>query len=218
MILAATSLVHGLAHLLINGATEAKPDDVEHAVRLARDVTAVFGAGVLPATLPRRGSARRVPHVIVAVAMRPELVPPILAGLSFCGLGVMATRPIRKAHPVRLALEIVTAAGFGGFPAAVLFVASVDGGRFTSIYLMVGFPVGILMSSAMTRWAARFLRPSGPNADAFGPFARGVHRDSARVRAGLLDVRDHRRQPYIVAAGAALVGTVTTVGLQLRGG
>ena len=52
MILAATSLVHGLAHLLINGATEAKPDDVEHAVRLARDVTAVFGAGVLPRDVP----------------------------------------------------------------------------------------------------------------------------------------------------------------------
>lgn len=48
MILAATSLVHGLAHLLINGATEAKPGDVDHALRLARDVTAVFGAGVLP--------------------------------------------------------------------------------------------------------------------------------------------------------------------------
>jgi AcrR family transcriptional regulator len=48
MILAATALVHGLAHLIINGATEARSTDVEHAVRLARDVTAVFGAGVLP--------------------------------------------------------------------------------------------------------------------------------------------------------------------------
>lgn len=55
LILAATALVHGLAHLIINGATEATPGDVEHAVRLARDVTAVFGAGVLPrATLPPR--------------------------------------------------------------------------------------------------------------------------------------------------------------------
>jgi len=56
LILAATSLVHGLAHLLINGATEAQPGDVEHAVRLARDVTAVFGVGVLPrdAAKPRR--------------------------------------------------------------------------------------------------------------------------------------------------------------------
>jgi AcrR family transcriptional regulator len=53
LILAATSLVHGLAHLLINGATEAQPGDVEHAVRLARDVTAVFGAGVLPREAPK---------------------------------------------------------------------------------------------------------------------------------------------------------------------
>jgi AcrR family transcriptional regulator len=48
LILAATSLVHGLAHMIINGATEARPGDVEYAVQLARDVTAVFGAGVLP--------------------------------------------------------------------------------------------------------------------------------------------------------------------------
>jgi AcrR family transcriptional regulator len=48
LILAATSLVHGLAHMIINGATAVRPDDVEHAVRLAREVTAVFGAGVLP--------------------------------------------------------------------------------------------------------------------------------------------------------------------------
>jgi AcrR family transcriptional regulator len=55
LILAATSLVHGLAHMIINGATEARPDDVEHAVRLAGEVTAVFGAGVLP----REGSRGR---------------------------------------------------------------------------------------------------------------------------------------------------------------
>lgn len=48
LILAATSLVHGLAHMIINGATEARPGDVEHAVQLARDVTGIFGAGVLP--------------------------------------------------------------------------------------------------------------------------------------------------------------------------
>jgi AcrR family transcriptional regulator len=48
LILAATALVHGLAHMIINGATDAGPGDVEHAERLARDVTAVFGAGVLP--------------------------------------------------------------------------------------------------------------------------------------------------------------------------
>ena len=48
LILAATSLVHGLAHMIINGATEVRPGDVEHAVQIARDVTAVFGAGVLP--------------------------------------------------------------------------------------------------------------------------------------------------------------------------
>ena len=48
LILAATALVHGLAHMIINGATDARPGDVAHAERLARDVTAVFGAGVLP--------------------------------------------------------------------------------------------------------------------------------------------------------------------------
>ena len=48
LILAATSLVHGLAHLIIQGETEVKPGDVAHAVRLARDVTAVLGAGLLP--------------------------------------------------------------------------------------------------------------------------------------------------------------------------
>ena len=48
LIVAATALVQGLAHMIINGATEVRPDDVEHAVTLARDVTAVFGAGVLP--------------------------------------------------------------------------------------------------------------------------------------------------------------------------
>ena len=48
LILAATALVHGLAHMIINGATDARPGDVAHAERLARDVTAIFGAGVLP--------------------------------------------------------------------------------------------------------------------------------------------------------------------------
>ncbi len=48
LILAATSLVHGLAHLIIAGATPVKPGDVEHAARVARDVTAVMGLGVLP--------------------------------------------------------------------------------------------------------------------------------------------------------------------------
>ena len=49
LILAVTALVHGLAHLIINGPTEATPGHVEHACPvLARDVTAVFGAGVLP--------------------------------------------------------------------------------------------------------------------------------------------------------------------------
>jgi hypothetical protein len=57
LILAATSLVHGLAHLIIQGATEVKPGDVGHAVRLAREVTAVLGAGLLPReTQPKRGS------------------------------------------------------------------------------------------------------------------------------------------------------------------
>ena len=58
LILAATSLVHGLAHLLINGATEAKPGDVDHAVRLARGVTAVFGVGVLPRDAPKARRTR----------------------------------------------------------------------------------------------------------------------------------------------------------------
>jgi len=58
LILAATSLVHGLAHLLINGATEAKAGDVEHAVQLARDVTAVFGVGVLPRDAPKARRTR----------------------------------------------------------------------------------------------------------------------------------------------------------------
>jgi len=57
LILAATALVHGLAHLIINGSTRAAPDDVDHAVRLAREVTSVFGTGVLPrAALPARKS------------------------------------------------------------------------------------------------------------------------------------------------------------------
>ena len=48
LILAATSLVHGLAHLIIQGETDVKPGDVAHAVRVAREVTAVLGAGLLP--------------------------------------------------------------------------------------------------------------------------------------------------------------------------
>src|SRR6185312_6849367 len=48
LILAATSLVHGLAHLIIDGATPVAAGDVEHAARVARDVTAVLGLGVLP--------------------------------------------------------------------------------------------------------------------------------------------------------------------------
>lgn len=52
LILAATALVHGLAHLIIDGATPVKPGDVEHAARLARDVTAVFGLGALPRSSP----------------------------------------------------------------------------------------------------------------------------------------------------------------------
>lgn len=53
MILAATSLVHGLAHLIIRGATEAKSADAEHAMQLAREVTAIFGAGLLPRDPPK---------------------------------------------------------------------------------------------------------------------------------------------------------------------
>jgi AcrR family transcriptional regulator len=52
LILAATSLVHGLAHLLINGATDGRPGDVEHAARLAQEVTGVFGVGLLPRPPP----------------------------------------------------------------------------------------------------------------------------------------------------------------------
>ncbi len=48
LILAATSLVHGLAYLIIDGATPVEPGDVDHAARVARAVTAVFGLGVLP--------------------------------------------------------------------------------------------------------------------------------------------------------------------------
>jgi AcrR family transcriptional regulator len=48
LMLAATALVHGLAHMIIDGATDARPGDVAHAERLARDVTAIFGVGVLP--------------------------------------------------------------------------------------------------------------------------------------------------------------------------
>ncbi|HVV50656.1 MAG TPA: TetR/AcrR family transcriptional regulator, partial [Polyangia bacterium] len=48
LILAATSLVHGLAHLMIDGATPVKRGDVAQAAKLARAVTAVMGAGLLP--------------------------------------------------------------------------------------------------------------------------------------------------------------------------
>ena len=145
-------------------------------------------------------------------------MPPILAGLSSCVLGVIATRPIRKAHPVRLALEIVTGAGLGGFPAAALFVHSVDGGRFTQIDLILGFSIGILLSSAATRWAARFLRPSGPWSDALGPFAGACVGTLLALALAHLGYWRNFDDAYIVAVGAALVGTVTTVGLQLRGG
>jgi AcrR family transcriptional regulator len=48
LILAATSLVHGLAHLMIDGATAVRPGDVDQAAKVARAVTAVMGAGLLP--------------------------------------------------------------------------------------------------------------------------------------------------------------------------
>jgi AcrR family transcriptional regulator len=51
LILAATSLVHGLAHLMIDGATPVRRGDVAHAARIARAVTAVLGAGLLPRRL-----------------------------------------------------------------------------------------------------------------------------------------------------------------------
>lgn len=57
LIVAATALVQGLAHMIINGATEVRPDDIQHAVTLARDVTAVLGIGVLPRT-PEQSRAR----------------------------------------------------------------------------------------------------------------------------------------------------------------
>ena len=48
LILAATSLVHGLAHLMIDGATEVRPGDVEGAAEVARAVTSILGVGLLP--------------------------------------------------------------------------------------------------------------------------------------------------------------------------
>lgn len=48
LILAATALVHGLAHLMIDGATSVKAGDVGQAAQVARAVTAVLGLGVLP--------------------------------------------------------------------------------------------------------------------------------------------------------------------------
>jgi hypothetical protein len=59
LILAATSLVHGLAHLMIDGATEVAPGDVDRATQVARDVTAVLGAGLLPREAPKRPRRRR---------------------------------------------------------------------------------------------------------------------------------------------------------------
>ena len=58
LILAATALVHGLARLMINGATEVADGDVDHAAEVARKVTAVMGLGLLPRDAPR--SRRRV--------------------------------------------------------------------------------------------------------------------------------------------------------------
>ena len=144
-------------------------------------------------------------------------MPPILVGLACCALGVIATRPIRKAHPARLALEIVAAGGLGGFPAAALFVHSVDGGRFTEIDLILGFSIGILMSSAVTRWAARTYTRL-PKADAFGPFAGACIGTLLALALAHVMYGTSVDDPYVVALGAALVGTVTTVGLQLRGG
>lgn len=62
LILAATSLVHGLAHLMIDGATDVAPGDVEHAARVARAVTAVLGVGVLPRTSGSRRRRRAAPE------------------------------------------------------------------------------------------------------------------------------------------------------------
>jgi hypothetical protein len=59
LILAATSLVHGLSHLMIGGATEVEPGDVERATQVARDVTAVLGAGLLPRASPKPARRRR---------------------------------------------------------------------------------------------------------------------------------------------------------------
>jgi AcrR family transcriptional regulator len=62
LILAATSLVHGLAHLMIDGATDVAPGDVEHASRVARAVTAVLGLGLLPRTRGSRRGRRAPPE------------------------------------------------------------------------------------------------------------------------------------------------------------
>jgi AcrR family transcriptional regulator len=59
MILAATALVHGLARLMIDGATNVQPGDVDHAARVAQAVTAVLGVGLLPrAPAPGRRPSR----------------------------------------------------------------------------------------------------------------------------------------------------------------
>ena len=52
LILAATSPVHGLAHLEIAAAIRAKPNNAEHAARLAREATSILGAGLLPRRAP----------------------------------------------------------------------------------------------------------------------------------------------------------------------
>jgi AcrR family transcriptional regulator len=62
LILAATSLVHGLAHLMIDGATDVAPGDVDHAARIARAVTAVLGVGLLPRAPAGGGSGPPVPR------------------------------------------------------------------------------------------------------------------------------------------------------------
>jgi AcrR family transcriptional regulator len=59
LILAATSLVHGLAHLMVDGATDVRPGDVERATQVAREVTAVLGAGLLPREASKPARRRR---------------------------------------------------------------------------------------------------------------------------------------------------------------
>jgi hypothetical protein len=54
--------VHGLAHLMIDGATDVAPGDVDHAARIARAVTAVLGVGLLPRAPAGGGSGPPVPR------------------------------------------------------------------------------------------------------------------------------------------------------------